>query len=179
MGTMKTMEMNKPDFKIEENKIIFSIDLDLYSLDTIYGASYYLVDQMYIYLTKGSSKNKIQVYLKAKEEASKSKLEEMAGKFLNELINVGFRYKISKKNNKISERVANAALTGAYFGGNNRPKEGKKNRNFERGSRSWMDDPEGIAVPWEKRNNKSNKSNSDKLYKENEDGMVIPEENKN
>ncbi|MFW6025782.1 MAG: His-Xaa-Ser system protein HxsD [Candidatus Woesearchaeota archaeon] len=170
--------MNKPKFNIDvkKNKIVFDVNLKLYDLDIIYGAAYYLVDQMYIYLEETSENDKIKVHLKAKENASKKKLEEIAGKFLNELINVGFRHQISKKNKKIREYIAGAALAGASTEIKSKIK--KKNRIKDKECNSkWIKDPEDIAIPWEEKN-KEAISEDKKLYKKTADGLVVPWKNK-
>lgn len=164
--------MNKPQFTVEnkKNKIKFELDLKLYDLDVVYGAAYYLVDGMYIYLTESSDENNITVHLKGKEDLSKNELEKIAGRFLNELINVGFRYQISEKNNKIREYIAGAALAGASTEIKSRI---KKNRDSQKSNPEWVKDPDDIAVPWEEKNNQNTKK-GEKLYEKTEDGMVVP-----
>ncbi len=161
--------MNKSDFKIktEENKVIFNIDLSLYELEVVYGTCYHLVDDIYIYLKRGSRNNEIEAHLKGKDNLNKKGLEDIAGRFFNELINVGFRYQISRKNHKIREYIAGAALAGASLEIRNKI---KNNKECGLGQ---IDDPEGILIPWEEKNNKKD-ADSDSLYKENEEGLVIP-----
>ncbi len=161
--------MSKPKFNIskKENRIKFKIDGEIYDLDVVYGAAYSFVDKAYIYLD-GDPEEKIEVYLKGKDSLKKKELENIAGEFLNELINVRLRFQISEKNKKIREYITSAALVGA-----SRELKEEFNKSQEQEEPVWEKDPENIAVPWEEKNREEDEK-EEKLYKEDSDGVVVP-----
>lgn len=193
--------MTKPKFNLfkKENKIKFEIDSKLYDLDVIYGAAYSFIDRAYIYLD-GNPTKKIEVYLKGKEKLKKEQLKNLAGEFLNELINVQLRYQISEKNKKIREYIASAALMGSSGELQNEMKDQrrkiekeieakkekkdledipipwKNNEQNKEDEPEWEKDPEDIAVPWEEKHGK--KKDNEKLYQKNSEGVVVPWKNK-
>ncbi len=138
------------DYEInaEKNSIHFLVDSDLYNLDIVYGAAYVFLDKAYIHLD-GDPKDKIEVCFQAKEEKSSEELKEFAGKFLNELINVGFRYKISKQNRDLRKYFVGSALIGSLH---NLDSEIRKRNEPEP---KWEEDVEDIKIPWEKKNTPS------------------------
>ena len=82
----------------------------------------------------------ISVKVKGKENLSRKSLNKLEGDFLNELLNQGLRYKISKQNKRIREYIVGMALLGSV---------GKE--ETEEDEEDWQEDPMGIAVPWEEK----------------------------
>jgi len=130
-----------PEFKIKKTKsqIEVIINPKIYPLEAVYGAAYVFLDRAYLKLD-GDPEKKILVQIKSKENYSKKKLENLAGDFLNELLNYGLRYQISKNNRKIREYIVGTALLSAL--GENLKEEVKED---------WQKDTLGIAVPWEEK----------------------------
>lgn len=155
--------MTDPEFEVfkKENKIEFFINPKMYKLDFIYGAAYNFLDEAYLYLD-GDPEQEIKVCIKSKEDIGEKELKKLAADFLNELINVGLRYRISEKNNKIREYIAGAALAGV---------SSELKSEIKREKSSIDEDPDDIAIPWEEKHEK--KSNK-KPYKKNSEGVVIP-----
>ncbi len=130
----------------KENKITIPVDSKVYNLDAVYGASYVFVDRAYIFLEE--KKNKILVNIKGKKKLTPKKLEEMGGEFLNELLNAGLRNQISKNNKKLREYIAGMVLFSASKSGSSSSSAGSEIQEEKEG---WLDDPLGIAVPWEEK----------------------------
>lgn len=137
--------MSKPNINKSENKIVISVDPNLYPLESIYGAAYVFLDRAYIFLD-GDSKKEIHVHLKGKKKLTDGDMENLADEFLNELLNYSLRYQISRDNRKIREYIVAAALIGAS--GENIDK------SIESDEKDWKKDPLGIAVPWEEKYSK-------------------------
>jgi len=130
---------------MNNNGIKFSLNLETYPLEAIYGAAYVFIDKVYLFLDNPSPK-KIEVLLKSKTQKSKKQLENLKGEFLNELLNYTLRVNLNKRNRKIREYIVNQALFSAV-GQEEIEQEDKL---------GYHDDPLGIAVPWEEKYGKKN-----------------------
>lgn len=131
--------------------ITVNINPCLFPLDVVYTAAYVLLDKYYI-LLDGDPKKSIRVILTPKEK--NANLEKAKAEFNNELINYAFYKEQSKKNSALRQIMLRAALLSAEktaepaFQENEAaatdvclPKEVK--------DADFLEDPEGIAVPWE------------------------------
>lgn len=123
------------------------IDEKLYPKEAVYGAAYVFIDKAYIFLDK-KEKEKIEITLKLKPD-NKEDLEKLEGEFMNELLNYTLRLSVSKNNKNIREMIVGQALVAA--GGEKLVNE----KEFE-----YVDDPLGIAVPWEEKYGNKKKVNS-------------------
>jgi His-Xaa-Ser system protein HxsD len=130
---------------MNNNGIKFSLNLEAYPLEAIYGAAYVFIDKAYLFLDNPSSK-KIEVFLKSKTQKSKKQLENLKGEFLNELLNYTLRVNLNKRNRKIREYIVNQALFSAV----------KQEEIKQEDKLGYQDDPLGIAVPWEEKYGKKN-----------------------
>lgn len=134
--------MSKTNINKEENKIVVSVSPKLYPLESVYGAAYVFLGRAYVFLD-GDPKKEVHIHLKGKKELSEKEMENLADEFLNELLNCGLRYQISKENQKIREYIVGAALIGI---------SGEKiDESIGAEEKEWEDDPLGIAVPWEEK----------------------------
>lgn len=129
--------------KTKNNTIRFSFSLKDYPMEAVYGAAYVFVDKAYLFL-ESKSKDKVEVYLKAKKKSDNEKLEELKGEFLNELLNYTVRIKLAKSNKKIRDYVVSQALLSAIG-------EEAISQEEEKDEMKYEDDPLGIAVPWEEK----------------------------
>jgi len=134
--------MAKIKKKLNENQIKIEINPEIYPLEAVYGAAYVFLDKAYLRLD-GDPEKKVIVNIKSKNNLNKKELENLADDFLNELLNYGLRYKISKNNRKIREYIVGTALLFASTAVSEGPKEEKKE--------DWQKDTLGIAVPWEEK----------------------------
>ncbi len=134
----------------DPQRVTLSLDISLYPLDVVYGAAYVFLDRCYVLLdkreggTRGASR--YLVHLRAKAPLSAEQLSAMSGEFANELLSQALRRKIVKANQKIIEEITTQAIAGAA--GGTLPSDfldmGGDDLDF-------LDDPLGIAVPWEAR----------------------------
>ncbi|MDI6777703.1 MAG: His-Xaa-Ser system protein HxsD [Patescibacteria group bacterium] len=141
--------MSHPKTKIDlkNNEVVFWLDSKIYSLESIYNTAYVFLDRAYVFLD-GDPEKEIEVHLKGKEELDGKKLEALQGEFLNELLNFLLRTKIAKRNKKIREYIIASALVSGLPNSFVSPNEDKETKA------GWQDDPLGIAVPWEEKNQK-------------------------
>ncbi len=141
--------MSKLKINKRENKIIVPVNTTLYPIEAIYGATYVFLDKAYVFLS-GKLEKEIFVQLKGKKELTTNELKELAGEFLNELLNSSLRHQISKSNSKIREYIVGAALIGSSGEVFQETKDVAEKKE-------WEEDPLGIAVPWEEKYEKRGK----------------------
>ncbi len=147
------------NMKIKDNLVVLNINPKLYPLETIYSAAYIFLDRAYI-LLDGDPKTEIFIKLKPKE---KQDLEKLGGEFFNELINYADYQKRAEQTKKIRETLLQRALI------TNDPSVLEDDKEFdslmeELDGEDYLDDPEGIAIPWEEKyGDKSNKKEDNKI----------------
>ncbi len=141
----------------DENCILISVNPEIYPLDVIYSAAYVFLEKAYL-LLEGDPKKEIIIKLTAKERINKEELKKIGKEFLNELISYGFYKKQSEKNNLIRQIILQRVLlTGA--GENN---DDCNSLMEETEEEDYLDDPKGIAIPWEEKYGDKKNGNSDK-----------------
>ena len=118
-----------------------TVDTKIYPLEVIYGAAYVFLDKAYIYLD-GDPQKKIIVRIKNKQGSGKWIAEKLRDEFMNELLNYGLRYQISKNNRKIREYIIGTALLSTT---------GLEEKTEKETEEDWQGDTLGIAVPWEEK----------------------------
>ncbi len=127
-----------------------SLDTGLYPLDVVYSASYALIDRAYVLLDKvvaGDRGSRILVHLRGKRPLDQAGLEALSGEFGNELLSQALRRKIVKANGHIIEEIVTTAIAGAV--GATLPKDFMAQEDED--DLDFLDDPLGIAVPWEEK----------------------------
>ena len=135
------------NIKIEGDSAIVKINAKLYSLETVYSAAYVFLDKAYI-LLDGDPKDEILIKLKPKEKGDAKKL---GMEFLNELINYSDYQKRASQTKKIREMLLERAMI------TNDPSVIQEDKEFDEllkeleDDEDNLDDPEGIAVPWEEK----------------------------
>jgi hypothetical protein len=96
------------------------------------------------------------VHLRSKKAATEAELLAMSGEFGNELLSQALRRMVVKQNQKLIEEITTQAIAGAA--GGTLPQDflqaGDDGLDF-------LDDPLGIAVPWEEKFKKSGKDKTD------------------
>ena len=138
------MESN---LKIENGSVILSINPKLYNLETVYSAAYVFLDKAYV-LLNGDPKKEVLVSLKPK---GKERLEKIGREFLNELINYADYQKRAEQTKKVREMLLQRALI------TNDPPTVQNDNEFDdvmeelEDDEDYLDDPEGIAIPWEEK----------------------------
>lgn len=125
----------------------------LYPLEVIYGTSYQFLDSCYIKLEQAED-GTIKIHLKPKSEEAAKNLENLEGEFQNELLNQAYRRKLSQRVSKVRDMVVQRALYSAVVD-QSVPDE------IESDDLNFLDDPLGIAVPWEEKFDDEPKPESD------------------
>jgi His-Xaa-Ser system protein HxsD len=140
----------KTNLKIEKDSVVLNINPKLYALETIYSAAYVFLDRAYV-LLDGDPKKEILVKLKAK---NKENLKNLGGDFLNELINYADYQRRAKQTKKIREMLLQRAIAT-----NDSPVVESKEEEIDLDDLDddFLDDPEGIAIPWEEKYGKKSK----------------------
>jgi len=115
----------------------------IYPLEVIYAAAYVYVDRCYVFLDS-RPEDRIAVRLKAQEGCGPKEFQRIVGSFENELINQGLRLKIGKRTEKTRDAIIHRALFSAM------PESLNLNLVDEQPA-DYLDDPLGIAVPWEEK----------------------------
>jgi len=117
----------------KNNKLAFTLNLDNYSLESVYQAAYSMLDRLYFYFDKKSARS-LLAEIQAKDDVPAPALEKLKGEFFNELLNSELRLQVAKRTKKVREALIAQALIGASAD-----------------KTDYVDDPLGIALPWEEK----------------------------
>jgi His-Xaa-Ser system protein HxsD len=90
-------------------KISFSIDLNIFDINTVYKAAYWFTEKFYIFFKLES--NLVILDARPKDDFRDIKLENIAGEFSNSLLDFHLRTKVSKETNKIRDALITKAFT--------------------------------------------------------------------
>lgn len=132
-------------FDRAQNTATLALESSLYPIDVVYGASYALIDRCYVLLDKVDGR--LLVHLRGKTPLDEAGLAALSGEFGNELLSQALRRKIVKQNGKIIEEIVTAAIAGAA--GAALPQDFVQATAED--DLDFLDDPLGIAVPWEEK----------------------------
>lgn len=145
-----------------------TVDLSLYPIGAVMGAAYVFVDRCYVFLDK-PAEGKVQVSLTGKPGSTEDDLHAISGEFQNELLSQALRHEIGLRHERLRELLMARALFGAAP---ELAEEGKGERGAEQASGDvlsgdlaasgdtdpaereddqYLDDPLGIAIPWEEK----------------------------
>lgn len=142
----------KNNMKIENDSVILNINAKLYALETIYSASYVFLDRAYV-LLEGDAEKEIQIILKPKLKPNENEdLEKLGGEFFNELIN----YSDYKARAKETKNIREMLLQRAMIANDPSIIQNYDDNEFKKileelDDDDELDDPEGIAIPWEEK----------------------------
>ncbi len=129
-------------FGLDENRVRFVIDEELYPRDAIYGASYLFLDRCYVFLGRPGDKA-VSVQLRSKTPASEDVLVALAGEFANELLNQVIRVRVGEATARIREYT----LAKAFFSDPGRSTIDALLAELD--AEELDEDPLEIEVPWE------------------------------
>jgi His-Xaa-Ser system protein HxsD len=128
----------------------------LYQLEAIFGAAYVLIDRAYILLDK-SEDGSVLVHVRAKKGTdAEQDLEALAGDFANEALSQVLRSRIARQHKDRLEAIVGQAVRGALgvSGAADEDDLGLDDLDDD-GFLDFLEDPLGIAVPWEEKFKKS------------------------
>lgn len=126
--------------------LTLSLDIGLYPRDVLFGAAYVFLDRAYVLLDRDG--DRFLVHLRGKQPLDEAALRAMAGEFENELLAQALRYRVVKANRKIIDGITALAIGGAT-GGEPNGDELSLIDMEDPGDDGFLDDPDGIAAPWE------------------------------
>jgi len=150
------------NFHIKDNRITLAVNPKLYPLEAVYSAAYVFMDRAYIVLD-GDPEKEILVNMKLKDGVQSVSLEQLGDEFNNELINYADYLTRARETKKIREMfLQRAILTNdpqaaeeiIAGGGEDLSEEGGLDLD-ELDDEDFLDDPEGIAIPWEEKYGKN------------------------
>ena len=133
--------------KIEQNSVVLNINPKIYPLEVVYSASYVFLDKAYIMLD-GDPKKEVIVRMRPK---GKEDLEKLGGEFMNELINYGDYKNRAEQTKKIREMLLERSLITNDPSSVTQKKDEFDKVMDELEDDDYLDDPEGIAIPWEEK----------------------------
>jgi His-Xaa-Ser system protein HxsD len=128
--------------------LVLSLDTGLYPRDVLYAAAYVFLDRAYVLLDRQASRYIVR--MRAKQALDEATLRAMAGEFENELLAQALRQRVVKANQRIIESITSLAIGGATIG--SRPANDVADDLIDMenpGEDGFLDDPQGIATPWE------------------------------
>jgi His-Xaa-Ser system protein HxsD len=119
-------------------EVVISFDLTLYPLAAVRAAAYRFLERAHVLLTP-DGEQRVAVRLRPRPGAGRA--ADLAGEFENEALNQRQRAVTARRNARLRELIVGRALIGAQVGED--PLAGEDD--------DYLDDPLGIAVPWEER----------------------------
>ncbi|MCH5138437.1 His-Xaa-Ser system protein HxsD [Clostridiaceae bacterium UIB06] len=94
---------------LDEDKIIFLVNEEIYSLTAVMKTAYMFIEKVYIYFDYEKEKV-IRVEFTTKETYDRDHMEKMVKEFYNELLNQALRLKVFKDTKNIRELILGRAL---------------------------------------------------------------------
>ncbi len=129
------------------------VDTGLYPVESILGTAYVFIDRCYVFLDRLPD-GKVRVSLTAKPGTA-SPLGDVAGDFQNELLAQALRLRIAARHEKVREAIVARALFGAApelpRAAPDDAQLGIEPQHLPSEGDDFLDDPLGIAVPWEEK----------------------------
>jgi His-Xaa-Ser system protein HxsD len=140
------------------NQITVRVNPKLYPLEAVYSAAYVFMDKAYIVLD-GDPQKEILVKIKLKPGCS---AEDIKGEFNNELLNYADYLARASNTKEIREMFLERAIitNDPRMAEPEAPDEGLF-ENVDDGDEDFLDDPDGIAIPWEEKYGKKEASEED------------------
>ncbi|MBI5477711.1 MAG: hypothetical protein HY906_02580 [Deltaproteobacteria bacterium] len=151
----------------------FDVDMRIYGMDAVLGAAYVFINQAYVFLDQPGP-NRIRVQLSGKSALGADAVTALCGDFLNELLGQVLRERTSKRYGKLREALLAKALFAAAPG---LATEGTATAaaaaapgptiaepslaDLPADQADFLDDPLGIATPWEDKYGKKDEGKKD------------------
>ena len=129
-------------YAVGERTVSFALDESLYNRDAIYGTAYLFIEKCFVFLTRPGD-NLLGVRLRSRTEATEQELEEIAGEFVNELLNQMVRYQVGESTARIREYY----MARAFFASDTQTTIDDLLAELD--DEELEEAPLEIAVPWE------------------------------
>ena len=134
-----------------DNKIAFTVEKNVFPKIVLLRACYTFIDDYYIFLDE-TPKKKWIISVKVKAGSSPQQSSTFEGEFRNALIAEALREELTEKTKNVKELIVARALYGANSGGE---VEDEFSDFTEEEMDDYLEDPLGIAIPWEEKHGKS------------------------
>lgn len=129
------------------------VDVSVYPVEAVMASAYVFIDRCYVFLDKLDD-GRIQVALTAKDGTSEEELRAVAGELQNELLAQALRRHVAARHERVRETIIARALFGAAPVLAPDP-PGIDAKFIPGEDDDYLEDPLGIAVPWEEKYGKS------------------------
>jgi His-Xaa-Ser system protein HxsD len=129
------------------------VDVSVYPVEAVMAAAYVFIDRCYVFLDKQDD-GRIRVELGAKSGTSEAELSDLAGELRNELLAQSLRRHVAARHQRVRETIIARALFGAAPIVAPEP-AALDPRFIPAADDDYLEDPLGIAVPWEEKYGKA------------------------
>ena len=142
--------------------VTLTVHKSLYPPDVLFGTAFTFLDRCYVFLDV-ADKDRTRVELTPRP-ASAWTAEALAGEFCNELVTQAVRLRLAKETEKVRSLIVGRAIGEALPGPEappaspglaDLPPEVAKILAEEESDLDFLDDPLGIAIPWEEKYGKT------------------------
>lgn len=133
-----------PAIQAVKNMASVQVDEKVFPRDVVVASAYMFLDRCYIRLER-APRRRILVRIKGKKKLSKNQLANLADEFENELLHQLIRRQVAERTDGLREVVVGRALFSAEPGDEESAEAGPQD------DMDYLDDPLGIAVPWEEK----------------------------
>jgi His-Xaa-Ser system protein HxsD len=133
-----------PSIQATKNLARIQVDEKLFPRDVVVSAAYMFLDRCYVRLEQAPRRH-VLVQIKGKKKLGKNQLANLAEEFENELLHQLIRRQVAERTDGLREVIVGRALFSAE------PLEGEAAPDDSQADMDYLDDPLGIAVPWEEK----------------------------
>lgn len=161
---MPAKKASKESPKISKNgkdKAVIKVHRKLYPKDVLFGTAFGFLELAFIQLDM-ADKDHIEVSIQVKPGRTNLSVQDIAGEFANELVNQAVRLKLAKDTEEVRANIVGRAIAQSVpvrdsgpapepAPAPDLPPEVAKILAEEDDSLDFLDDPLGIAVPWEEK----------------------------
>lgn len=164
----------KVETKARDGSVVITFHKDLYPKDVLFGTAFTFLERCYVHLDL-DDKGHYVVTLRPKPDYRNIGLEALAGEFQNEMVNEALRFRLARQTAQVRNEIVKRAI-----GQSLPPPEEKPQAKGEPGlpldlppeiakilaeedeNLDFLEDPLGIAIPWEEKYGKGDASKEKK-----------------
>jgi His-Xaa-Ser system protein HxsD len=134
-----------PTIQAAKNMVSIQVDEKVFPRDVVVAAAYIFIDRCYIRLER-ALRGRVLARIKGKKKLSRNQLVNLADEFENELLHQLIRRQVAERTDGLREVIVGRALFSAE------PESGAEAAQAEpQEDMDYLDDPLGIAIPWEEK----------------------------
>jgi His-Xaa-Ser system protein HxsD len=143
-----------PKVDSRSNSVSVVLDENVFPRQVGLAAAYRFLERCYVQLEQ-RPQHRLAVRLKGKEPLDPAALGSLGEEFGNELVQQLVRLQVSERTNALREAIVGRALMSAEPTGG--PECGCRDQDDPLGTLDYLEDPLGIAVPWEEKHGEKRK----------------------